>query len=148
MPTNYACYNVCQILTLRVYHAQHCTHRINSASLTTTVLEVCTSSEETSCLWQEVNGGVQFPSHICLTVKPVLWTTADKTLRRETPVRSQSSGWAHGQSKTKKTEPRPQEKGWWKHHVPGSALSTVHELTHVIGMTPHEVSNYEKHTWI
>lgn len=146
MLTNYACYNGSQILTLRVYHAQHCTHRINSASLTTTVLEVWTQSEETSCLWQEVNGGVQFPSHICLTVKPVLWTTADKTLWREAPVRSQSSGWAHVQSKTKKTEPRPQEKGWWK-HVPGSALSTVHELTHVIVMTPHEVSMKNIHEY-
>lgn len=57
-----------------------------------------------------VNGGVWIQSHICLTLKTVLGTAADKAPER-TPSPLPESGWACGQSGAKETERGPHEKG-------------------------------------
>lgn len=100
---------------------------------------------QTHCPGQLVNDGVWFQNCLCLTLKPVPWTPADKIFPGKSPARSWSSGWVCGQSRVKKTEWRPQEKGKCKPHTPVSALSILHELTHLIFMTPIETATTMKH---
>lgn len=131
------------------HRAEHCAHRGGFPFLAMALFWRCRHwgrRGETCCPGQLVIDGVWILNCLCLTLKPVLWTPADKIFPWKSLSHPWSRDWVCGQSRAKKTEWGPQEKGKYKHHMPVSALGILHELTHLIFTMPNEITTTMKNT--